>query len=72
MCCMLKLGGELYLKAGSGGEMAASGKKAWEARSTRGKLLRRVAGVAILGALAVTAPVIASGLEPTMRSTDSW
>ena len=49
--------------------MAASGKKAWEARSTRGKLLRRVAGVAILGALAVTAPVIASGLEPTMRST---
>ena len=66
---MLKLGGELCLKAGIGGEMAASGKKAWEARSTRGKLLRRVAGVAILGALAVTAPVIASGLEPTLRST---
>ena len=50
--------------------MAASGKKAWEARSTRGKLLRRVAGVAILGALAVTVPVIASG-NPLMRSQDT-
>ena len=50
--------------------MAASGKKAWEARNTRGKLLRRVAGVAILGALAVTVPVIASG-NPLMRSQDT-
>lgn len=49
--------------------MAVSGKRAREARSTRGRLLRRVAGVAILGALAVTAPVVASGLEPTLRST---
>ena len=50
--------------------MAASGRKAWEARNTRGKLLRRVAGVAILGALAVTVPVIASG-NPLMRSQDT-
>ncbi len=49
--------------------MATSGRKAWEARSARGRLFRRAVGVAILGALAVTAPATASDLGPTMRST---